>query len=188
MGDRTGEDGMLTTGFDGLWGAGKLRLRKYDAAGMDAPAALGWGNTCVDNAESVYHSIPPTGTLPADVDMIKAVIWWYDPRDNDLVEDTGTGHVVRDKVRLWLQWKDGETWTTVAESNTDDNRQRVYLADPENNAEYRIKVRGRDVSYSDTGDCGVDSIRVWRAIYYEDSDRDDGEDTAVPEPLYVRTE
>ena len=179
MGDRTGESSTLTTGFDGLWGAGKLRLRKYDAAGMDAPAGLRWGNTCVDDEDYVYIDLHPSWqTLPGDINMLKTVIWWYDTRHDD-----GTAHA---KIDLAIQWDDNSTWTDVATSETDDNRQHVYI-EP-NNVAYRAEFYGRDVSGITTSQgCGTDSIKVWFAAYMEDSDRDDGEPSEIVPP-YVRTE
>ncbi|WP_437625672.1 S8 family serine peptidase [Sorangium sp. So ce1151] len=40
MGDRQGESGKITHGYDHLWGAGRLKMRRLDAAGMDSP--YGW--------------------------------------------------------------------------------------------------------------------------------------------------
>ena len=96
--------------------------------------------------------------------MLKAVVWWYDDR-----HETGVAH---DKVDLALETDDNGAWTSVVPSATDDNRQRVYLSEPDE-AAHRIAVTGRDVT-SDSAGCGTGGMKVWWTAYHEDSDRDDG--------------
>jgi hypothetical protein len=178
MGDRQGEGGVLSSGFDELWGAGKLRLRKYDIEGTDDPVILRWGNTCVAQGASV--SIDLTGStyskVPAAADIVKVVAWWYDGR-----HDSGVEH---DKIDLSVQYDNGGTWTEHGSSTTDDNRQRVFIDGP-HNEEYRAVFTGRDVTASQQG-CGTDSMMVWFAALIEDQARDDGAN--ADEPLYVRPE
>jgi len=47
MGDRQSQSGKLTSRFDSQWGAGRLKMRRYDDAGMDGPWSWGDGWTCV---------------------------------------------------------------------------------------------------------------------------------------------
>ncbi|RME20971.1 MAG: hypothetical protein D6798_19195 [Deltaproteobacteria bacterium] len=164
MGDRIDESGTyLDTGFDELTGAGKLRMRMWD--NLDGPAAWGDGSLCVDDGTSYDIDIAPAG-LDADVDTVRAVIWWYDHR-----HDSGTPH---DKVNLALQRQQPRTgnWVTTRLSATDDNKQRVYTDTPSTQP-YRIRITGRDVT-SDSEGCGIDSTRVCYAWVYEDQDRDTG--------------
>lgn len=166
MGDRIAEGGgYLDTGFDELTGAGRLRMRKYD--NLDAPYGWGDGSFCVDDGMVHTINVAPGG-LDADVDMVKAVIWWYDHR-----HDAGTLH---DKLKLTLQRYDEglEAWVIVRTDDSDDHKQRVYQANPTTDA-YRLRVTGVDVT-SDVEGCGTDSTLIYYAWMYEDQDRDTNTD------------
>ncbi|NOY25171.1 MAG: hypothetical protein GXP62_04785 [Oligoflexia bacterium] len=165
MGDRYDESGTyLDSGFDELTGAGKLRMRKWD--NLDKPARADEGIVCVDDGSSSYISLDDD-PLDADVDMVKATIWWYDHRHD-------SGAAPHDKVHLALQAYDSRTssWLTVKLSNTDDSKQRVYVTGVANQ-KYRLKITGSDVT-SDVEGCGTDSTRVYWAYLFEDQDRDTG--------------
>ncbi len=166
MGDRSDESGgYLDTGFDELTGAGKLRLRMWD--NLDSPALWSTGDECVTDGTTSTVNLGGID-LPSDVDMVKAVIWWYDHR-----HDSGVGH---DKVDLTLQVYNATlgAWSTVRTSDTDDNKQRVYLSSP-TTTKYRLRLSGRDVT-SDLEGCGTDGTRVYWAWVFEDQDRDTGTD------------
>ena len=166
MGDRVDESGAyLNTGFDELTGAGRLRMRKYDY--LDGPADWDDGSFCVDDDTTYTIEVAPTG-LDADVDMIKAVIWWYDHR-----HDSGVRH---DNLKLSLNRYDEDlaAWEIVRTSDNGDNKHRVYLADPTTGA-YRLRVTGVDVT-SDYEGCGTNSTRVYYAWVYEDLARDTNTD------------
>jgi len=167
MGDRIDESGTyLDAGFDDLTGAGKLRMRKWD--NLDSPARADEGIVCVDDGSSSYISLDADPLAP-DVDMVKAVIWWYDHR-----HDGGT--TPHDKVQLVLQRYNASlgSWSAVQSSTTDDNKQRVYVTGVAN-ARYRLKITGSDVT-SDIEGCGTDSTKVYWAYLFEDQDRDTGTD------------
>ena len=173
MGDRYDGVGMTDDAFDNRWGAGRPRTRMWSSPGADAPSKFQTGHVCVDNG--TYVALYPNGltTLSSDVDKFRAVAWWYDPdRQNGL----GWGF---DKVDLHLdtaQWVTNPlpslNWTfdTVV-SNTDDSRQRVTYTAPANKV-LRLRIEGRDVTTDNIG-CGSDSMKVYYAFYFEDSDRDD---------------
>lgn len=167
MGDRLSEGGtFLDTGFDELTGAGRLRLRKWD--NLDLPARADEGIVCVDDGTSVYIELDDD-PLASDVDMAKAVIWWYDHRHD-------SGSAPHDKVHLALQTYSTSlgAWVSVKLSTTDDNKQRVFI-DEVANQRYRLKITGNDVT-SDSEGCGTNSTRVYWAYLFEDQDRDTGTD------------
>ena len=176
MGDRTtSTGGTLSQGYDNIWGAGKLHLRKFDAAGMDAPAGWGTGSVCVANGQSVI--IPMTSApVSLDVDLVKATTWSYDHR-----HDVGVDH---DKVDMYLDFKPAGwvVWLTIASDTSNDNKHRVYH---QNQAQwdYRRRLQGRAVSSNAEG-CGAASALVSYAYLWEDSDRDD--DTYLQN--HIRTE
>ncbi len=174
MGDRRAEGGgYLTTGYDGLWGAGHLHLRKWKDDAMDAPWAWETGHVCVDNGSMV--TIPMADyPVPQGVDIVKAVAWWYDHR-----HDSGTPH---DLVRLTIQKDNGST-TQRIQDTVGDNKQRVVDFDPAGWT-LTLELNGANVT-SDVEGCGTDSTRVYYAWYWEDQSRDD-----AGKPLldYVRPE
>jgi len=160
MGDRLDESGSkMDEGFDGLWGAGKLRMRKWGIVGMDAPYKWGTGSVCVDGGSYTYIDIATTA-IHSDVDVVKATSWWYDHR-----HDTGTDH---DNVYMDLQYLKGASWVSVKESHTEDNKQRVFREAPAS-WELRLRLYGADVT-SDVEGCGNNSTRVYYAYMYEDQD------------------
>ncbi|MBN2801425.1 MAG: S8 family serine peptidase [Deltaproteobacteria bacterium] len=171
MGDRsTYDQGLLTTGYSNLWGAGKLRLRRFDGVGMEAPAGYGTGSLCVAHGQSRYVDITDgIHDLHPAVDMIKAVAWWYDHRHDGatLMHDS-------DRVSLTLL-RSGPlpgTWFGLRTSGTTDNKQRVYYEDP-GERQLHLRLTGTDVS-SDLEGCGTNATRVYYAWFYESSDRDNG--------------
>lgn len=174
MGDRTDEDGgtRMTTGYDGLWGAGKLRLRTWDGEGLDGPAGWSTGSVCIDQGET-YPITIGTGALPSDVDVIRATAWWYDHRHD---EDTDN-----DRVTLRISHTVGGTTYNVDDAGS-DNRRRIHIAQPTPGYVYTLKLIGTDVT-SDLEGCGDNSARVHWAWFYEDSDREtaEGLETVRPE-------
>jgi hypothetical protein len=179
MGDRRKERSLLTdyyhdTGFDSLWGAGKLRLRLFDATGLDGPMSWATGSVCVDDGYNTYIDI---GAVSDDVDIINAVIWWYDRRHDD-----GTHH---DNVDLDLEYEDGSGFRPVLSSDTRDNKERVALERPDGGP-YRLNLRGERITADDEG-CGTNSMRVYWAYVVEDGDREAAEnlDNVRPYPLDI---
>jgi hypothetical protein len=160
MSDRTTELGKSVNYFDGVWGAGKLRLRKLNNAGLDGPAWWRCGEICVDDGTNVFLNLPP---LSGDEDVIKAVIWWYDRR-----HEWGMPGV--DDIDLTLQLQSGSNWFDVLVSESSDNRERIHYTAP-GAGTYRLKIRGESVTTSFEG-CWLNSMRVYYSYLIEDSDRE----------------
>lgn len=162
MGDRRGGSGDLSAQFDPRWGAGRIRMRMPNAAGMDTPYYVYSGWTCVDDGEVYTLPINGGNPLSADVDDMKVSIWWYDRRlengtpidDIDLAVRTTAGAYVR-----------GST-------DPADNKERVHVA-PQGRA-LEVEIVGADVT-SDVEGCGTDSMKVFYQVMIEDRDRDDVE-------------
>jgi hypothetical protein len=156
-------------GYSGRLGAGILRLRSFDSAGLDAPAQWKTGSTCVGDSLAVNVDLNGGNVLPAGVDYIKATTWWYDHgHDNS----PGAGH---DKYTLQLQRLNGSIWTNYRTDASEDNKQRVFydsVASPPGSGEWRLRITGADVS-SDGEGCGTNSNRVHWAVLFEENDRDD---------------
>jgi len=171
MGDRQGESGYLTSGFDNLWGAGRMRMRKFDPAGMDSPYGYAIGSTCVGNGQNVYKTMYDSSPFPSSIDVIKVVLYWFDRR----VEDAPpTGVEVPDDIDLRVEDQYNGTWYTLASSiSSYDNKERIRVT-PISGRPHRIRMTGYNVTSDDAG-CGTNSMKVYYAYFYEDSARDDAD-------------
>ena len=171
MGDRFSDynGAYLTSQFDSLYGAGRMKMRRWDTVGLDAPSGYRLGSTCVDNGKTYTIHLADGATLSPDVDAIKAAIYWYDRRHAD-----GT----LDDIDLEL-WR-GSTLVEWSNKEEEEKERVVYLGVP--SAKYDLKIIGYNVT-SDEAGCGTNSMRVYYAFFYEDSDRDDAEG---PGPEIVR--
>ena len=174
MGDRTAEDtggtsSPLTTGFDSLWGAGKLRMRMWDEDGMDTPGEFRTGRTCVRDGEAVY----PFSELDsfAETDYVKAVAWWYDPTH----DDAGNGYSDYDRVSLEIELYDAslDQWDSLGISAELDNRQRIKRTPHPWKDGIRLKLSPLFAIEQDNGGCGANAVRVYWAVLWEANDRDD---------------
>lgn len=178
FGDRFNGTTYLTSGFSNLWGAGAIRLRKFDPAGFDGPAAEHRrDHFCVPPGQDVIRPIWSGNAIPNSVDYIKVVTTWYDDR-----MEQGTPH---DKLDLYVEKFDGTNWVVVASDTSDDSKQRVFLETE--NAPYRIRIYGRDVTNT-TSNCGSPGIRVTHAVLVEDNARDDVDSNGVPTLSTIRPE
>lgn len=162
MGDRTSQTGRLTSGFDNVRGAGKMRMRRWDNSGMDSPWGFGLGAVCVDNYTAVLIPINGSAPLPASVDVIKAVAYWYDRRHE-------TGAVIDN---IDLQLRDDGSFTLERSESDFDEKERVFYELNGDPGPYFLRLSAPDVS-SDEAGCGADSMLVYYGYFYEDSARND---------------
>ena len=168
MGDRYNGSGYQTAQFDNLWGAGRLRLRRFDM--MDAPARWETGNVCVDDGTSVtidlWDKEIPSKT--GGVDFVKVVAWWYDHR-----HDTGTDH---DKIDMELlgDYVGGGAGAPAYWTASNDNKLMMYwgLSGYSSDWKWHVRLNGRDVT-SDAEGCGSNSALVYYALIWEDQDRNE---------------
>jgi len=168
MGDRQGESGFLNIGFSNLWGAGRQKMRKFDSAGMDNPFQYGSLTTCIDHQTGIYQPLNNGNRISSDVDVLKAVVFFFDRRHED---------GVMDDINLFLERSsDNVTWTKVRSSvSAVDEKERVFHADFSGNYYWRLKVFGYSVTADQTA-CGTNSMKVRYAWFFEDSDREVAED------------
>jgi hypothetical protein len=194
MGDRQAASGYRTTRFDGLWGAGRLQTRYFNDAGMDAPAFRASGSVCVDHAEDFILPIDPDANgvprpIPSDADYLKAALWWYDHRHGD----APSSYTV-DNIDLRLQRDTGypgaAVWSDVAGATSNaaakENKEFLFqlsTASTLDDRPARLRIKGTNVTSDDEG-CGTNSMLVYWAYFYEDSDRDDanGPSAAAVDP------
>ncbi len=108
MGDGTTESGVQaeTTPIDELWGVGRMRMRLFTEAGMDAPWRWGFKIAELDHGETMVQPINvvrPTGNqpVPSQARWFRAAPWFYEPsialpyywedRDRDDPDGPGSG-------------------------------------------------------------------------------------------------
>jgi hypothetical protein len=171
MGDRTASDVVpdpypppfwkRTNMFDQRFGAGRLRMRMPNAAGLDYPSWYFNGWTCIDHQEVYTYTLNGGNALSEDMDTLKAVVWWYDRR-----HETGTQI---DNIDLVLKETNGNVLRSSASPY--DNKERVYYYDIGGKA-VKLEISGTSVTADDEG-CGTNSMKVYFVVMAEDADRDD---------------
>jgi hypothetical protein len=181
MGDRLSQTGgRLSSGFDNVSGAGVLRLRMFDADGLDNPAAHATGSVCVGDGQTVNVPFNSGTALGADVDYVKVVAWWY-----DYDYDGRSAGDPFNTVFLRLEKQVSGSWVQQVASNNTDNRQRVFADSGVGGSPWRFRLYGNAIETDADYGCGVDSVLVYWASVWEDNDRDDGgdlTDLVRPEP------
>jgi hypothetical protein len=161
----------ITKLFDQRFGAGRLRMRMPNAAGLDYPSWYFNGWTCIDHQEVYTYTLNSGNTLSEDMDTLKAVVWWYDRRHGD-------PGIQIDNIDLVLKETNGNVLKNSASPY--DNKERVYYYDVGGKA-VKLEISGTQVSADDEG-CGTNSMKVYFAVMAEDADRDD-----VDGPSYSST-
>lgn len=178
MGDRADKNAAslppavpLVTGYDNLWGAGELRLRKFDGEGFDNPARYTTGKTCVAHGAATSIPMTPNSPMPQNVGILKATAWWYDHRHDDALS------VDNDRVRLEVL----KGAASIVTDNGTDNKARVSVDTLVAGEYYYLRMTGTQVT-SDVEGCGTDSTMVYWAYYWEDTARDDGDQSDYARP------
>jgi hypothetical protein len=163
MGDRQAQTGgKLTSQFDSLWGAGRLRTRWLSKFGLDAPWYWYHGFACISQNEVWDFQPFGTASLPFDVDAVKAAAYWYDYR-----HDTA-GTIAN--VNLFLRGSGG---TLRSDTNAYDNKAFVFHANWPTEP-LTLRLHGLDVTGHHDPACGgttPNNMEVYFAIFAEDSGR-----------------
>lgn len=168
MGDRQGSSqSRLSSKFDHRWGSGRLRMRKFDADGLDAPSTYANAWTCVSDQE--VYSFPVNGgaALNGDVDAFKATAYWFDYR-HDGTDGSGNAGRVAD---VDMEVVNSGGLTLRGDYDAADNKARVFVDDVGGQT-IKLQLRGFDVEGHTDPVCGQNSIRVFFALFAEDSDRE----------------
>ena len=167
MGDRQGVGGKINHSLDHLWGAGRLRMRLFNSAGMDAPWWYFNGFSCISDGEIWDYPISDGETLSNDIDSVKAAAYWYDTR-HDGSSGSGAGSVADVDLRI-VNISTGAP--VVSDLDSYDNKARVYYQDA-GGLKLSIRLTGYNVQGHDDPLCGEDAIRVFVAAFVEDADRE----------------
>ena len=167
MGDRQGVGGKINSRLDHRWGAGRLRMRMVSNAGMDAPWWAFNGFSCISDGEVWDFPLNDGLNLSQDVDAIKAAAYWYDTRHDGSL-GSGAGSVADVDLHI-INVPTGQP--LVTDSDSYDNKARVYYQDP-GGLKLNLRLIGYNVAGHDDPLCGDDAIRVFVAVFAEDSDRE----------------
>ncbi len=161
FGDRAGGS------FSNLYGAGRLKMRYPVSSGLDGPSGWGSYQTCISHHETHYHNLNNGNKISADVEPLKAVMFFYD-KQHELGQQM-------DDLDFFLQYSADKTiWYTADSDVSIDEKSEVYKSDLFSGYYWRLKIYGYRVTSDDTG-CGVNKIRAYYSWLYEDSDRDDSD-------------
>ncbi|MFN2135113.1 MAG: S8/S53 family peptidase [Candidatus Promineifilaceae bacterium] len=167
MGDRQGVNGKINSRLDHRWGAGRLRMRMFNSAGMDPPWYYFNGYSCISDGEIWDFPIGDGGHLSQDIDVIKAAAYWYDTRHDGSL-GSGAGSVADVDLHI-VNVPTGQP--VVTDSDSYDNKARVFYQDA-GGLQLSLRLLGYDVSGHDDPVCGSDAILVYFAYFVEDSDRE----------------
>ena len=168
MGDRQGVSGKVADRADHRWGMGRVRMRKFDANGMDAPWTYFNGWTCVSHGKTVQFPVMDGAKLPADMNDFKAAAYWFDYR-HDGSDLSGNAGKVAD-VDLAVVDVDR---SLILGSDIDpyDNKARVYTQNI-GDRRLNLELSGESVFGHTDPVCGANSMRVFFTFFAEDSDRE----------------
>ncbi len=172
MGDRASGDfnAKILTEFDRGFGAGRLKMRKFDDSGMGTPWGYETGIECIAMGESLQFYLD----LPEGVDTLKMVAWWYDRRHEGHFQN----RVADIDLELWQLDSFGQKVgpTPVAESvSPTDDKERITFLDPDlGGNSWLIEILGIDNFDANFtyGGCRLPGwITMYTALYYESSER-----------------
>jgi len=172
MGDGKIEDGVQTptTPIDPRWGAGRLRMRMFNGAGMDTPWRHRWAYHTLSQSEVFEIPVNPiAGTnepVSENVEFFRAALWFHEPN---------LGEGVNSSVVSFLINEDGTSNTYLCSSAAPQS-QRLFLEEEIRNKAWTVKVGGQYLPASiDVQDpwYGETKRRVFVAMYFEDRSRDD---------------
>ncbi len=168
MGDRQGVSGKTIRNPDHRWGTGRLRMRKLDSNGLDAPASYFNGWTCVAHGETVKFPVVNGSALPTDMEALKASAYWYDTR-HDGSDGSGNAGAVAD-IDLAVV-NPTANMELVGDHDGSDNKARV-LAQRVGGQRLNVELSGHDVAGHNDPVCGTNAMQVFFTFFAEDSDRE----------------
>ncbi|MCP3919653.1 MAG: S8/S53 family peptidase [bacterium] len=170
------EDGSFANTWDPMdevYGAGRLRVRMFNSAGMDGPWRMRLFSRVIEDGELAAdmlvnpNSSGVNQALSSDVERLRAACFWHEPN----VENGSTWTA---DIRLSIQGSNGYTYYSGTD---DDPRQRIYLGNAVGGHSWTLRLMGNDVPISwDSNYRFLDDERkVYVAVYWEDTDRDDAD-------------
>ena len=179
MGDGQLESGSIAgaqDGIDDIYGVGRLRMRMFNAAGMDAPWRFRLiGRTISDGelASDLYANPDAANVnqpLSIDVKRMRTAIYWHEPNVEDA---SGQAEI--------LFYICNELGNCYGSPNEADQHQRILLGNVVGNHTWTMHLNG--LSVPDSLDTNYHYLlperKVFMAMYFEDTDRDDADGPGV---------
>ena len=167
-------------------GMGRLTLRTFGAAGMDAPHRTRLSRfTLADGDQQVVPTNPDNGinqVLPTDVERLEAVVWWYEPNLECLPPNYTGCDAPADVL---VQLCEGNT---CYDSDSDAPGPRRLIAPaPAGGKQWEIRVTGVDVPPSSDADYHyqLDEREMHVMLMWEDTDRDDADGPTCADEIDV---
>lgn len=183
MGDGTTESGVQaeTTPIDELWGVGRMRMRLFTEAGMDAPWRWGFKIAELDHGETMVQPINvarPTGNqpVPSQARWFRAALWFYEP-------NIASPYYVS-QIRYRVTSTQGPRFTC---SSLVPQSQRLWMDDDLAGNTWTLEAYGQYVpaSWNDLDDYYLSPTRlIYSTYYWEDRDRNDPDGPAPEDNIY----
>ena len=154
--------GFQTSSFDPRLGAGRLQLRMLNQEGLDSPYMFHDGAVCVAQGESVTIPLNGGTSLPADMDTVKVVAWWFN-------EAISTYQAYGNNIDLKLTIGTN----SYLSSSAWDEKERVWVTNAPSGVA-SLSIDGTYVpAFHPSPGCTGPRQRVYYAVLGEDDDRDD---------------
>lgn len=179
MGDGQLEGGgtqAATTPIDSAWGAGRMKVRRFDNAGMDYPWRRRWAYWTHDHGEVYTLELNPVSgnntALSSDVEWFRGALWWFEPN----IGSDGSGGLIDTSSVSYKISQVGGGYTYLC-SSTVPQSQRLWLGNVVGGRTWETKVTGLSIPASVDPDyySGLQRRKMFQVIYWEDRDRDDGD-------------
>ncbi len=172
--------GLSLSGMNRLWGAGRLKMRLFNNAGLDGPGAWGTGALYVHHGD--VTDIPIGGApISSDVDAWTGAIAWDEPflnanNGSNFAADIIFRVVTTNPVGGQCINPGGGSATTVRSDTSYDPQKRIHIRPGEISQLHGrcawMRFQGLSVP---NGADGQPRRLVYRADYWEDLDRESWE-------------
>jgi len=157
--------------LDPDWGAGRLRMRLFNAQGMDTPWRMRMFSRTLDHGERAGdllvnpNSFGRADDVPDDSETLRAAAWWHEPNIEDSTYWNAQINFQACPVSTSGCWSSG---------NPADPRQRQRI-DNAGGSPWRLVLDGLSVPHSLDADHYFlqPTRKVFVSMYFEDADRDD---------------
>lgn len=181
MGDGRMEDGSTagaTTVYDDLYGAGRLRMRRFHDAGMDAPWRARWLQVNIEDSDTIDWLVNPNSggvnqSVSSDVEWFKAAVWWYEPNlyyEGPADPDNEEPAEIRFRVC--------RTAGCYVYGTLDDHKHRLWLGNVIAGDTWTVSFDGVNIPASTDPDhwaYGEQKRTLFATMFWEDRDSDDGD-------------
>ncbi len=175
MGDGKLEAGTqtATTPIDELWGVGRMRMRLFTPAGMDAPWRWGFKIVELDHGQVIdqplnFVRFQGNQPIPSEAEWLRAALWFWEP---NLEASQNTSEI---KYIAWNTQQQYYPCSSVAPQS-----QRLWMGNVLGGKTWSLRMYGQYIPAGDYPEPNVDPYdddatrKVCSAFYWEERDWDD---------------